>query len=132
MTAPRAARPADPIADPGTAACLVETITAHRYRYCDEKQLHEGLAGALSAAGYTVEREVPLTAADRIDLLVGRVGIEVKLAGATPSVLRQLQRYARSDRLDSLLLVTTRTRHAQLPDHVGGKRLIVVSLLGGF
>jgi hypothetical protein len=110
----------------------VETITAHRYRYCDEKQLHEGLAGALSAAGYTVEREVPLTAADRIDLLVGRVGIEVKLAGATPSVLRQLQRYARSDRLDSLLLVTTRTRHAQLPDHVGGKRLIVVSLLGGF
>jgi hypothetical protein len=37
-----------------------------------------------------VEREVRLNARDRIDLLVDRVGIEVKVTGAWRDVERQL------------------------------------------
>jgi hypothetical protein len=111
---------------------VVAIIRAHRFTYCDEKQLHEALTGALADGGITAAREVPLNARDRIDLLAGRIGIEVKIAGATTRVLGQLQRYAHSDKLDALVLVTTRARHLQLPGEVGGKPLAVVSLLGGF
>jgi hypothetical protein len=111
---------------------VVAIIGAYRFIYCDERQLHEALAGALAKHGITAAREVPLNAHDRIDLLVGRIGVEVKIAGVTTRVLGQLQRYAHSDKIDALVLVTTRARHLRLPPTVGGKPLAVASLLGGF
>lgn len=107
-----------------------DLIAAHRFRYGAEGHLQEGIAGALAQAGWPVRREVLLNRHDRVDLLVVRVGVEVKVAGKPDSVLRQLQRYAASDLLDELLLVTTRARHRDLPAQVGGKSLTVL-LIGG-
>ncbi|NUN52205.1 MAG: hypothetical protein HUU06_05380, partial [Planctomycetaceae bacterium] len=44
----------------------------------------------------------------------GTVGIEVKVAGSFASVLRQVERYAGSPRLRSLLLVTAKSFHCRI------------------
>lgn len=105
---------------------LSELIAGQRYVYASERELQDQLAEVLGAARLPVLREVQLTERDRIDLLVGDVGIEVKVKGKrTP--LAQLTRYAGSRHVAGLLLVTTRA--ATLPASIGGKPAAVVSLL---
>ncbi len=108
---------------------IARLITGYRYTFRDEEQLHDALAEVFAACGVQAEREVRLSSHDRIDFLIGRVGLEVKTDGATTAVARQLQRYARHDRIDTLVLVTTVARHRTLPPTIGGKPLIVASLL---
>ncbi|MBO0872641.1 MAG: hypothetical protein J2P19_04560 [Pseudonocardia sp.] len=114
---------ADTVAPPtrvATAGAVAAVVTAHRYRYANEADLQAGIAAALRSAGYPVRREVPLSRRDRIDVLVDRVGVEVKLAGRLPDVTRQLARYARTGRVDELVLVTTRAEHRRCPDRLNG------------
>lgn len=107
-------------------AAVSTLIRSHRYVYASEVELHGQLEQVLTAAGVPVRREVRLTARDRIDLLAGDVGIEVKVKGErTP--LRQLGRYAGHSDVGGLLLVTTRA--ASLPPELCGKPVAVVSLL---
>jgi len=101
-------------------------LQRHRYVYGSEVELHQQLEDVLRAARLPVQREVRLTAGDRIDLLVGDVGIEVKVKGQRNPVA-QLERYAASDRVAGLLLVTTRA--ATVPETMSGKPVTVVSLL---
>jgi hypothetical protein len=108
---------------------IVDVLAARRFSYASEEDLQAGLAAALADTGFEVEREVRLDDRSRIDLVVGRVGVEVKVAGKPGSVLSQLRRYAASDRLDGLLLVTSAVRH-RLPDTVGGKPLSVFQIVG--
>lgn len=108
---------------------ILDVLAAHRFSYASEDDLQQGLASALAAAGHLVEREVRLDNRSRIDLLVDRVGIEVKVAGKTRSVLSQLQRYAWSDRLDGLVLVTGCVRH-RFPPKLCGKPLEVFLIAG--
>jgi hypothetical protein len=111
-------------------ALLADTIGRSRYRYASEDDLQEGLAAALVPA-YTVEREVRISDHSRVDLLVdGDLVIEVKVAGTADALLRQVTRYAASPRVAGLVAVTTRVRHLALPDTVGGKPLVTVSLTG--
>jgi hypothetical protein len=106
---------------------LTEALRRHRFNYSNEDQLQQGIAAALTAAGFDVEREVRLDGRSRIDLLVGRVGIEVKVAGTPDAVERQLARYASSDRIDGLMLVTSRPRHL-IPQTINGKPVETVQL----
>jgi hypothetical protein len=86
------------------------------------------LADGLTQLGFEVAREVALARGMRIDLLVGRVGIEVKIAGQTSSVARQLRRYAASDLVDELVLATTCPRHAGVAPVIDGTPVHVVVL----
>lgn len=112
-----------------TAEELVTVLRAHRFRHATEDELQEGIAAALISGGFEVEREVRLGARERIDVLVGTVGIEVKIAGDGRAVERQLARYAEHACIDELVLVTSRARHRP-PDEIGGKPVHVVSLIG--
>jgi hypothetical protein len=113
-----------------TAEAIAVVIRAHRFHHATESELQEGIAAALVVAGYRVEREVRLSARDRIDLLVDRmIGVEVKIAGEPRAVARQLARYAASDQIRGLVLVTNRVRHRPLP-LMHGKPVVVASLLG--
>jgi hypothetical protein len=94
-----------------SASEVASSIRSFNFRYGDEDQLQEGLAEALTTAGFEVRREVRLSAGDRIDLLVGRVGVEVKVAGSAARVARQIARYAKHD-LAGLVLVTNKLRHS--------------------
>jgi hypothetical protein len=113
-------------------AGLAETLERHGFLVRNEAELQDAIAEILTAAGAVVEREVRLTSYDRIDLLVGRVGIEVKVAGQPADVERQIRRYAESPLVDSLILVTTRHRHAVMPQQMNGKAVTVIVLRGGF
>jgi hypothetical protein len=114
-----------------TADALAGLITRHRFTYRDEQQLHDGLAELFADHQIPVQREAPMRGIDRIDFLAGRIGIEVKTRGSPAAVLRQLQRYATSGRVDTLVLVTTVARHTTLPASIGGKPLLIASLLEG-
>lgn len=95
----------------------------------DEYALQDAIDLALRRVAVTPIREVRLTAADRIDLLVGTVGIEVKVAGSIAAVTRQLRRYATSGLITELVLVTTRVAHTAIEDV--GCPLHVVPLMRG-
>lgn len=109
---------------------VVDAIRAHRFCYADETQLQEGLAAALAAAGLSSTREVRLNARDRIDILVDDVGIEVKVDGRVSSLLRQITRYAESERVGAIVVVSNRVRHLQLPSEINGKQVRSISLTG--
>lgn len=110
------------------AMALADVITGFRYQWRDEYDLQEGIAQVLAAAGHEVRCEVSVSHQDRIDLLVGRIGIEVKCQGGTESVTRQLQRYAHNQHVDALILATTRAAHRDVPDELAGIPLVVAYL----
>jgi hypothetical protein len=76
------------------------------------------------------EREVKLNATDRIDFLVGTVGIECKVDGSKNAVASQLLRYAESDRISGLILVTIRNTHRFGGTELLGKPLRVMRING--
>jgi hypothetical protein len=98
-------------------------ITGHRFRYASEHELHHGIAAALRSAGLTPKGEVRLSGG-RIDFLVDRVGVEVKLAGSAETVARQLARYVPD--VDELVLVTTKSTHRRIPPRLAGTEVTVV------
>jgi len=99
-----------------------------RFQGNNERDLQNALETVLSSSFSQVQREVSLGARDRVDLLVERIGIEVKIDGSPMVVARQLRRYVESAELDALVLVTTRAKHRALPRTLGGKPLLVVWL----
>lgn len=114
-----------------TGADVVTALDAADLTFITEDDLQQELHTALAAAGIPSTREVRLSdGRSRIDLLAGRVGIEVKTNGGWADVIRQLTRYAHCSELDELVLVTTRTKHHHLPSEVVGKPLHLVSLIG--
>ena len=96
-----------------------------------ELELQDGIEQVLTAEGIEFEREVSLAKGDKVDFLIeGSIGLEVKVAGGLSGVTRQLHRYAQSDRIASLLLVTTRLAfHTNLPGELHGKPLEVATLI---
>lgn len=92
----------------------------------DEKRLQADIAAALAVGGIAHEREVRLAPTDIIDFVAGRVGIEVKIKGSKRAILRQVERYATSDRLDAIVLLTGIA--IGMPETITGKPVRIVSL----
>lgn len=112
-----------------TAESIASLVEGFRFVFHDEDSLQRGLERALRSACLPVESEVRLTDRDRIDFLVGTTGVEVKTKGQAPAVAKQLQRYAASDRIDEIVLVTTKSNHQSfMPTEIKGKPVRVVWL----
>ncbi len=100
----------------------------------NEAGLQRAIAELLDSGGYTFEREVVLSPRDRLDFLVMEpeqqrgAAIETKIDGGVSALLRQLSRYTEHDRVTALIVVTTRSRHTNLPSTLGGKPLLCVPL----
>lgn len=109
-------------------------LTAASFHINDEAELHRAIGRVLTEAGIAHEHEVSLAPRERIDFLAGDVGLEVKVDGTIASIFRQLQRYAQSPRVRTLLLVTPRLRYGIFDGRMfaNGKRLDVVRIVGGF
>jgi hypothetical protein len=94
-----------------------------------EEHLCAILEGVFFEESFRFCSQVRLAVAARIDFLIeGGIGVEVK-AGPVPygSTVRQLRRYAGSDRVSSLLLVTERGLPG-LPESLLGKPVRQVAL----
>ena len=110
---------------------LTNALRAARFRFSNEDELQAGVAEVLTAAGIPFDREVAIGPGDRLDFLVGTTAIEVKVDGGRNDLLRQLKRYARHEGIEDLVVVTSRARHAGLPDSIGSKPIWVVWVSGG-
>ena len=87
---------------------------------------------ALERDGIDVAAEVQLSRRDRIDLLAGPVGIEVKIRGGTRrAIFRQLARYAESEEVQALVLASGGGWPRAI-DEVKGKPLLFASLSVGW
>lgn len=110
---------------------LCDHLSAFRFNYENEADLQRGIAQVLSASKFHVEREVQLGNLGRLDFLVnGRFAIETKIDGSAAALMRQVSRYAQSEVVAGIVVVTDRATH-RLPDQFNGKPVVVHSLLGG-
>lgn len=112
-----------------------DVIAGCRFHWSTEADLQAGIHAALVAAGLDAVREVRLSSRDRIDVLCGTVGIEVKVSHAgrresAERITRQLTRYAEHDQITELVLVSSSPRHRRVPDAVAGVPVRVV-IVGG-
>lgn len=114
-----------------SAADLVALLVRYRFDESSEDALQRGVASVLAEHGIAHVREVNLCRGDRIDFMVGSLGLECKIAGSLSSVTRQLHRYAHADQVEALVLVTTSARLGAVPRMLNGKQLVVVATLGG-
>ncbi len=111
------------------AKSVAASIASYKFSYKNEWELQRGVALMLTELGLEFKKEVLLGPKQRIDFLVGNVGIECKVDMDLAGVTRQLWHYADSPRIDSLILVTTRHAHCGLPLEMKGKPIFVVHLL---
>lgn len=113
-----------------TAAELIRFIERRRFQLGQEVSTQDQMAEAFRAAGLPARAEVRLSARDRIDFVIGRIGLEVKVQGGKRAILRQIERYAESDELDEIVLVTNVAMG--MPAAINGKRIHVASLGRGW
>jgi len=110
-----------------TADLIGKLISSYGYHFCNEKDLQDALEEVFRAGGVEYRREVSLTKADRIDFMIGSVGLEVKVGSSYADVVRQLHRYANLAGISELVLVTNRLSHT-MPAELNGKRLHTINL----
>jgi len=115
-----------------TASAIASLIGEGRFELGSEKATQEGvweLLRSLFRPECVLRREHRLAPGDIVDFFIGSAGvaIEVKLKRNQPaSILRQLERYARHDAVQALVLVTNRAMG--LPPEINGKPAYYVSL----
>jgi hypothetical protein len=116
---------------------ICRALYSTKFRYHNEKELQRGVSLVLDGLGLSYKPEFPMTPRDRIDFLVGEVGIECKSddsKGGTSlaAVTRQLFRYSQSPLVKELILLTTMSKHKNLPEMMNEKPVYVVHLLLSF
>ncbi len=116
-----------------SAQRVVAALRSKRFRYDNEAELQAGIAIVLDELGLPYAREHRLgRSRDQIDFMVeGVLGIEVKVDGSLTALTRQAHRYLQHDELAAMLVVTTKSKHRNLPDEVSGKSVEVVWISGG-
>lgn len=107
---------------------LLSILRSIRCATDSESELSSCVFAKLVNASLVFRSEVWLDDSDRIDYLVDRVGVELKVKGAVNAIARQLQRYAQSDQIDELILVTTKRTHAKVPRMLSGKAVHVITV----
>lgn len=110
---------------------IVSLIERARIDISTEAAAHRAIGDTLERAGLDVQREVRLTERDRIDLMVGAVGIEVKVGHSRRRISEQLERYAALSQVQALVLATG-TAWPGGTDKIAGKRFFVASLTRGW
>jgi hypothetical protein len=110
---------------------IIDCLVGFNYEtIASESDLQRQVEDRLRSANIEFRSQVQLDAKghDRIDVLCGSTGIELKIKGSASGVLAQLERYAISSLVSEIILVTTRASHLKIRDveSVHGKRIYVV------
>ena len=107
---------------------VLEALRAMRPPFAPyETDLHAMVFERLTECGLSAVHEAPLGGGCRIDFWVEGVGIEIKRGKPRPDVLlAQLNRYAQSDRILSLVVVSWQS--VRLPSSIEGKPVHTLAL----
>ena len=105
---------------------LATLLRSYTYQFTSELELQDAVEQVLTQheIGYT--REGYLDGLDRIDFLVGDIGIEIKIDGSLSAVTRQIHRYLQCDQLNGLILLSGRYNHTRVPREMNGKPVLTV------
>jgi hypothetical protein len=93
---------------------VIAAIRGFRIPNDTEAAMQKTIQQVLEKFGIEHAREVVLGETDRIDFLVGSIGIECKVAGSFSSVAEQCGRYLENSRVNFLILVTSRASHKRI------------------
>jgi hypothetical protein len=110
---------------------IVTAIQSSRINVSTEISAQNAIALALRNLGMEVTLEVPLGAGNRIDLMVGTVGVEVKIGGGRREIFDQLCRYAGRVEVEALVLATGAAWPSAMTE-AGGKPFFLASLSQGW
>lgn len=108
---------------------IATALRRGRYRRGTEamlqKDIAEMLTGLVGISGF--KKEAVIGPRERIDFLVtGGIGIEAKLKWPARKIYRQLERYAESDAITGIILISGTAMGC--PDSMNGKPIYFVSL----
>lgn len=112
---------------------IITLIQSVQLGYSTEDQLQSDLHELFRRSGLDVVREFRINARDRVDFLVKskdcNVAVECKVKGSPSAVTSQLARYAESDLVNEIVLVTSRRMH--LASEAFRERVILGKPLAG-
>jgi len=108
---------------------LTSLLNQFSYRFGNEMQMQHDVEQVLITSGVPFDREAAL-GVDRIDFLVGDIGIECKVGGSPSAVLEQLVRYADHKAVSGLILLTSRHTHRFAATEINGKRFEALWVAG--
>lgn len=111
---------------------LISLLESFSFRFQNEKELQDGIAKVLDGETIEYKREFSLSRWDRPDFLIEGIAIEVKIGGTLNNLLRQIHRYAGFEEIEAVIVITNRSRLADLPAMINGKQVSVILLRGGF
>lgn len=114
-----------------SAADLAKTLSRYTYRFSCEAELQESIAQVLEQEAIRFAREVRINPRERLDFLCGSTAVEVKIRGSLSDLTRQVHGYLADDRIDELLVVTSRSRLCDLPLEIRGKPVRALCLRNG-
>jgi hypothetical protein len=110
-----------------TAKDVAGFIRIGAYRLGSESLLQVDLEKHFRAGEIPYEREHRLAAAERVDFFVdGHIALELKIKGNRRAILRQMERYASHEAVDSLILLTGAAMG--MPPRLNDKPVYVVQL----
>lgn len=113
------------------AADVVSLLKRYRFNFTNEDELHRGIADVFTKNGVTFVHEKILSKKDRIDFLIGGVGIEIKVKGSPSAVARQVIDYLKYDEISEIILVTSRGMAAEyLREVVSEKKITILDISG--
>lgn len=113
---------------------IIEAVQSKRYSFNNEKELQDGIELALQNRNVQYIREAIVPPKDRVDFLVGSIGVEVKIKSSLANLTRQIHRYAQWEGISSVLVITSLNRLRNLPATLNGKpvHVIVIGAIGAF
>lgn len=109
-------------------------LSSQRFDATVEKKAQGQLETALTERGYSFEREKRLCDSDIVDFYLTidgfNIALELKAKAQRMRIYRQLERYAKHDTVDAIILLTATAM--QLPEQIESKPAYVSSMGAGW
>lgn len=115
------------INQPAQLTTIENLLRSYRFNFTSEEELQSAVEAIFTENQVNFAREYRLSGKDRIDFLIGTIGLEIKVGFSYADVIRQLHRYAQSPQIEALILLTSRLQH-QMPQEINGKILCTVNI----
>jgi hypothetical protein len=111
---------------------LSTVLNRYRFNFSNEKDLQAGLEKAFNTLGCAFTREHKLSDDDIVDFYWPEklVGVEAKIDHSLSDLTRQIHRYVQHESILGILVVTSKTRLANLPEEMNHKPIRCHSLIG--